>query len=45
MVEQAKLGDGSLEQSQTAWENFLRLTKIVVALSALMLVGVAVATL
>ncbi len=45
MVETTKPGDGSLEQSQAAWENFLRLTKVVVAVSALILVGVAFATL
>ena len=45
MAEQATQGDGSLGQSQVAWTNFLRLTKVAVALSALILVGVAFATL
>ena len=45
MVETTKPDDGSLEQSQAAWENFLRLTKVVVAASALILVGIAFATL
>lgn len=45
MAEQATQGDSSLGQSQAAWTNFLRLTKVVVALLALILVGVAFATL
>ena len=45
MAEQATQGDGSLEQSQAAWTMFLRLTKIAVALSAFILIGVAFATL
>ncbi len=45
MAEQATQGDGSLEQSKAAWTNFMRLAKVAVALSALILVGVAFVTL
>ena len=45
MAEQTTRGENSLEQSQAAWTNFLRLTRVVVALSALVLLGVAFATL
>lgn len=45
MAEQATPGDASLEQSQAAWTNFVRLTKVCVALSALTLIGVAFLTL
>ncbi len=45
MAEQAKQDDGSLEQAQAAWTNFLRLNRVIVALAALTLIALAFVTL
>lgn len=45
MAEQATPGTSSLEQSQAAWTNFLRVTKVIVALTVISLILIAFATL
>lgn len=45
MAEQATRGPSSLEQSQAAWTNFLRVTKVIVAVTVLSLILIAFATL
>jgi hypothetical protein len=44
MAEQSTQRPGSLEQSQAAWTNFLRVTKVVVGLTVVSLILIAFAT-
>ncbi len=45
MAEQTSDGDLSLEQSQAAWANFMRVTKLVVAATVVTMILLAFATL